>query len=639
MDEELNPTFSVAEKKAIVMGILPLFLRRELGNDRDFRNSIGINTEEQIAFDKEIAFPRFEFLERVREALAKKATEVEVKDRFNKSWVLSREQRNGERILLRVQGDASTYYVSEFFGFLVDRDERLREFSEVLKEHGFPPTEFAEWRKLLEERPLTADECEELLGRVACTPLSFSRALREKAEQSQVSEEDLVPSERAYFEFLAGVDKTESLQSFTEDILPDLIAGLLSWDETQGVRTALLLCSHSSVSAQIAESGLKKEKLLSLALWARDHGDLFAKVGAVEACLSISSESSELENALVEIVRQIIALDPTEKSSSLHLLAAMIVLVESEVCRNRTLQHLRPFQRRIATFAHASLLVREAADRVDVEEFCSWAMEKHTQSFFFQNLLDLRLEPRWLPEGADPTQLKQELLGRLLNVAEDNLDRIPEGPLREILSTRDPSSELNRTRTIRSFFPGPIEGADSSPRNNIPQEIEDALDHNLSLSKLTSDSVALLSYATGVFSVEADKANRAVEVIRESNFRFADQLDPSERIGLIRALAAAAGRLRNTPLAHSVRAVARAYREDSSSWYSEELIVAFISAGAFGSLETWMEFLGGWINELCLNVSKQDAFALEQPLNQICSIEPLLRRELGQGLAALKAIQ
>ncbi|MBV7378814.1 hypothetical protein [Maritimibacter dapengensis] len=639
MVEKALPPLNSSQEKSIALGLLPFFLRRELVEDRDFRNQIGLDAEEQIVFGKETTFARLEFFEFAKKALAKQSPQIEIKDKSKKTWIVSREQRERERPLLKITSDTGTFIFSEFFGLLPDRQERLREFDEVLNENGFPVNSMQEWRDKLDERPLTEKEIEELSEKITLAPLPFSRALRQSANKAEVRAEDLVPSELAYFEYLIGEGGSESFQIFSEEVLPALMAGLLSCDGAREAHVALLLCTHPLVSAQIADSGLEVEQFLSLALWARDYGDLFSKVGVVEASLSISSKSPQLEGALVDIVRQIVSLDPTDNSSQLHLLTAMIVLVESEVCRNQTLHHLKPFQRRIATFAHASLLAREAADRVDVESFCNWAMHAHTQAFLFRNLLDLREEPRWRPEDVHPIHLKQELLGRLFNVAELYRESIPEGPLRDILATRDPSSELNKARSVRSFFPGPIEGAESSPRNNIPQEIEAELDQVLSLGKLTSESVALLSYATGLFNVDADKADRAVEVIRKSNFRFADQLTTAQRMGLIQELAAAAGRLRNADLASSVRAIARVYREESGSWYPDELLVAFVSAGAFTATETWMDFIGGWVNELCLQVSKEDAPTLEGQLSLVCSIEPVLRRHLGQGLAALKSIQ
>ena len=79
----------------------------------------------------------------------------------------------------------------------------------------------------------------------------------------------------------------------------------------------------------------------------------------------------------------------------------------------------------VATFAHAALLAREAASRTDVAELTNWAMQKNAQRFFFQSLMDLRIEPCWFPDYLEPAQLKQELLGRLLIVAEDNRKGIP----------------------------------------------------------------------------------------------------------------------------------------------------------------------------------------------------------------------
>jgi len=361
----------------------------------------------------------------------------------------------------------------------------------------------------------------------------------------------------------------------------------------------------------------------------------------VEVALPALQRLPDLEKTLVEIVQQTISLNPEDKSGPLQLMMSFIALAESEVSRTRVLNHWSPFRRRLATFSHAALLAREAVGRIDVAHLSAWIMENHGHRFYLQNLMDLRDEPRWLPDYASPSQLKQELLGRLYNTVGKVVDGLPEGPLRETLDPQKSESKFNKIRTIKSMFPGPLEGHDSSLRNPIPPELEEALDRNLSESKLTVQSIAALINISGLFQVESEKAERAVAVIRASNFRFAEQMSDVERVTLIHGLAEAASRLRSESLAKSVRAVSRVYSENAGTerQYSDEVIVSLLAAGAFEEFDAWKEFLGEWLNELCFNANRGAEGELRASVEIICLIEPRLRSKIGAGLAALELIQ
>lgn len=641
MDKDVNLEITEPAESSVLLGILPMFLRRKLVDERNFRQKIGFEAEELVTYGENIVFTRSLFFERVSEALNVEGSQSEIIDQAGSKWFLSREQISSDRVVLKIANDSENFFAAEFFVFLQDASERLRELDIILNEHGFPPTGLSEWRALLMERTLTSDELEEFSHDIMNTPFAFLKAFRQKIESTNVSAEDMVPKDIEYFENLSGKGDLSTLPDLVSAVISGVIEDYLAWDDEEGPRMALLLCSHPSISNEIAISGIKEQQLIELAEWARDYGDVFSKVGAVEVALPAAHSLPELERILDEIVQQIIALDPDDKSGPLQLMMSFIVLVESEVSRTRVLRHWPPFRRRLATFSHAAILAREAENRIDVEYLSAWIMKKHGHRFYLKNLIDLRAEPRWLPDYVSPSQLKQELLGRLYNAVGSVSEGLPEGPLRVSLDPQSPESKFNRARTIKSSFPGPLEGSELSLRNPIPNELENALDESLSCGVLTAKSVTVLINTTGLFRVGSGKAEKAVELIRTSNFRFAENMGDAERSSLVHGLAEVASRLRSQGLARSVRAVARSHRDEPSveRRYIDEVIVCLVAAGAFEEFDAWREFLGSWLKELCFNVSKGGAAELEATVEMICSIEPRLRSKLGAGLAALASIR
>src|ERR1019366_1194373 len=104
-----------------------------------------------------------------------------------------------------------------------------------------------------------------------------------------------------------------------------------------------------------------------------------------------------LEPVMAKIVSALVA-DSVEDDGRLATLSGLIVLAEGEIARTGVLRNQRPFWRRLATFADASLLEREMrVHGVPANEFATWGIENRGRLFYLQTCVDLRTEPRWLP--------------------------------------------------------------------------------------------------------------------------------------------------------------------------------------------------------------------------------------------------
>lgn len=623
-----------------LLGIFPHFVRRELVSDRSFRRLIGLEANEYVTFGRDTVFARTEFFEEVAKVLSGFADQAEIGDQAGNQWFLSLEKNSAGEKLLRISSEETSFLSSEFFGFFPEAEDRLRGFEAALQIHGFASNGLESWKAILNDRSITGEEIEILAADLERTPYSFTKDFKSKIEAPEICAADMVPQEIEYFENLCGKAASMTLLDYVTEVVPEVFSNYLEWSEDEGPRMALLMSSSALICQKLEPLIMGDEQFIELAKWARDHGDVFSKVGLIEISLNASQRFPDLAEILNEIVQQIISLEPTDKSGPLLVMMSFIVLVESEVSRTRVLCHWPPFRRRLASIAHAALLAREAIDRTDVEDLCAWILRHHSAQFYLQNLLDLRVEPRWFPDLVDPASLKQELLGRLFNAARGIEGGLCEGAISATLGLSDKDTEFNKQRKISSFFPGPLEGHEDSPKSPIPQNLDEELDRLLSETKLTSQSIVALANTSGVFHIDSGKAERTVEIIRESNFRFGEQLNDNERIMLLHRLAEAASRLRNESLARSVRALARVYREgtDDGDKFSLEVSVCLKAAGAFKEYAAWAHFIGEWINELCFGVARESSHTLLSSVEHICEIEPRLRSELGTGIAALASL-
>jgi len=130
-----------------------------------------------------------------------------------------------------------------------------------------------------------------------------------------------------------------------------------------------------------------------------------------------------------------------------------------------------PFWRRLASIAQACLIERCTNEiHGDVAKFTEWAMGARAQPFYIQNMVDLRLEPRWTPEYVSSRQLKAEFICRIIIAADKNEERIKSVALHELLFGEGHKSLRALIEFPFSYLPGPLEGGVDS-QNLIPDEV------------------------------------------------------------------------------------------------------------------------------------------------------------------------
>ena len=161
MDKDASSEITKQPDYSVLLGVLPMFLRRRLVDERSFREGIGFEAEEFVTYGENIVFSRSLFFEKVNEAFCVEGVQSEIEDQAGKRWFMSREQIANGRPVLKIENETEIFFAAEFFVFLPDASERQREFDAVIVEHGFPLTGLSEWRDLLAERTLLAEEFED----------------------------------------------------------------------------------------------------------------------------------------------------------------------------------------------------------------------------------------------------------------------------------------------------------------------------------------------------------------------------------------------------------------------------------------------------------------------------------------------
>src|SRR5664280_403363 len=115
--------------------------------------------------------------------------------------------------------------------------------------------------------------------------------------------------------------------------------------------------------------------------------------------------------------------------------------------------------RHLAAIAHASVIEREIiAAGVPPSTIHDWAFPSRGQLYYLQSFVDLRTEPRWLPDFILPNQLKAEFIGRIYTAGHYNAAKLQSAQLKSYLSDDASAPVKALVQFPFAFLPGPLEG-------------------------------------------------------------------------------------------------------------------------------------------------------------------------------------
>lgn len=621
-----------------MLSLYPKFLQLRLLGEKTLADTLGVEIGETITLDGAASFDRAVLNAAIAKVYADEAEASSVEDLEGKQWsVLVDSGRSPPSIRLS-KGEAS-YLLAGFPWLLPKADDRLQHLEGLRSELAIGMDALAPFRTLLSRRTLKPAEIDALQEIVERSPIHTARKIAGDIARGEGDPETIAPSHAESYAAFVGRDPAGDLESFRDTILPGIVRAWLDWDNFEGAKMALLSCGQGALGPATELRDLPGDHLVGLADWGVEDADLLSKVAIIEVGLPNLRRVPALAAPLSRLVEQLRDMQPKAERSRAKLLMAGFLTVEAELSRTQALAHLPPFQRRIATLAQASLFDRTAHRRVDIEGFGKWALEDRGRHFYVQQLVDMRSEPRWHPEGASAERLDAELMGRIRNAAWANSDTIVGTELEELLLGAGAGAITSRVQFPGSFLPGPAEGADHSAPAT-PQEFEDILDQTLGERELTPRSVIALVNLSATFRVGDDRIDRAIQLIRSASYHFAVDVSADQRDVLIDGLAKVAAGTRRADLARDVRTMLRRQRMDGSAQLSitSEFLTCLTAAAAHRDLADWVDFVGDCAMEAANSTSREDeARLLHFDVERLCQCEPLVRaRGGGRALATLQ---
>ena len=621
------------------LNLLPPRLRRSLLNDKEFLARWNVPVISEVTLGKDgPSFQRDQLYDGIRAAICQPGSNVCITDRKKVTWkIVARAETDGFSFVL--EGTDRHFSIMDHSALAEDPSIRIAWFEKATREVNIEDPVRQFWQGRIEGKPLGDDEFEEIVSELGLTPASVYRTLQSSFERGSADIATLVPSERRYYERLVGsFDSVMQVKDYVEGEVAPLFERLQGWDQVQGFLFSLLICSKDIISETIRIDQLDAGHLVQTYEWLAEQGDPISQIGAVEVALMHIDMYPELEPLLEQMVEKFIADDPENDGGCFSLLSAMIVLVASELTRRGTLGSAPPLYRKQVAIAQASLIVRAInGSEVDPASVAKWANTSGVgHIFFLQGLVDLRVEPRWLPDFVSAHQLRAELIGRVSNAVHKFEGKIQSQSLRRLLVGKD-SKLANSFQWPFPVLPGPLEGGIPA-KQPIPDDMLKDVTAALEAEHLEPNSFAILVNTALLFDLPVSQAGLAATALRRVKYSIEYSSDKSNIFGLIGGLAIVAAVTRGTDLADALRVLVRVMRRKKQLEMTpdDEMRIAMTAAASHVGLEDWARFAGEWMTEIAFEVVDKEAAQKFLPkLRRLVQIELALARHCAAAEAAL----
>lgn len=613
---------------ASVLRVFPRSIRATLTSDDAFARQLGLEREPIVSIGNTgIALEQARLASAIRDLLGDNSLNPKVLDTTNHEWTLHVDVIDGQKQVSMRRGE-QVFQIPTPLAISSNRAERMEWFDRAMRSVYFSEASVSEWRERISKNPLTDKQLAQLQNDLKIDPEEVLKQILAHLANGEVGWEILVPVEREYYENLVGKwTEGNDLAAYAKDEGAKHIHDLVVRDQFDGFLKSLLLASHPYLVDAIRPADLTAVKLVQAFDWLVKHGDIVSCVGAVEFGLSAISQFPEISPQIEGLSRRLCVDTGESPDSRWKLLKLLIAVVDGELARRATLEAAPPFWRRLAAIAHASLIERALlASSGDAIEFATSAAEQREFYFTMRTFVDLRLEPRWLPDYVATDQLRQDLLGRIMGAAEKAKGSITLTSLREQLYGENDNSIANTVKFPYAYFPGPLEGAVRS-HAELPEELANEIRASLGSDEVQANSFTTLINASLVFRLPDDLIALAVDAIRRSKYRLANLTDKQSAFSVLHSLATTSASARSPSLANEIRILTRVrFHEDRSSLRGQEIIrIALISAAAHSDLSDWCKFLGEWLTEIAYETwQDRELIHLQRILRQLFVFVPEL---------------
>lgn len=367
-------------------------------------------------------------------------------------------------------------------------DVRLRACSEIVARAKpcWPNCSF--WRTILIERPLSDSEFGRVINELQhigeCELAHISAAVA----RGSFGVSDLIPGSLSYYESLIGrIATTVSVDQYVVNILMPHLASVICADTAWGLRCIRGASITSKVDVVAITGPITKDDLFGALMSMGSGSTPFSKLVTFQIAQSRAASDARFDGLANDVLDKL--LEHASPNGGEHeqdeLFLAFMRLALNTISLNEELALAPPYWRRLAAFAHATILLETVNfQNWDIAKLITWCDAQQSLDTAAVGILDLIRSPLWRSDLQTATDLDVVVLIRAVRwypTGEDHMTGLSPAQAESIKS-------LYPQFRLAFGLPDPLSG--QRPRNgdNLIETIGEEL-----LQGFTGDTTAGLT--------------------------------------------------------------------------------------------------------------------------------------------------
>ncbi len=620
----------IAKVSLSLVNELPLSVRKRIFEDDILLDRLRLSRSSRITvlMRGEPSFDTGRLYEQAARLYADKATTV-VEDEDGLEWKM--ELRDGIDVVCHDRQSGREFELQHAQLVSHDNELRVSYVKQLAASHGLTVDQVSAWIDEATVGPIQSRRFSALDRDVQNSPQSIALKIREAFRKGGAKVSDLVPISTIYYDRLVIPWQGEtSLSIFVASISQRDSAA----DLAAQARHELMWSAHSSLVPKSAIVRMDAHFLRAFCKELLPSIDLWSLTGLVESVASRPDAHTELID-LIENLLHVFTAELSDDRARLELTVGLGRVVDACLNTSGLFVDAPVFWRRHASLAHAAMIERAVMElAMPVREFAEWTTGFALQ-FQIATLADLWTEPRWNGFMFAPAQLKQELIGRVLNALEVRRADFAER-LEGLAFGANPESLESQRLIYFSSLPGPLEGGSESAKD-VAGLLLDQISAVLS-DESSSLPVRLVaaSHIVSLGIVPPETCDAIALVVRSLDRADVTEVERDRWSPLLTRLSVAAASSRHQPLAAAVMQ----FIEGRHGIPLELRAYAGISTcGVHEHLSDWVRAVSDYIGRCAsLAVSKEDAEYLLHVIRILGDARPLLRPSVAKTLIRLQSL-
>ena len=295
-------------------------------------------------------------------------------------------------------------------------DIRLRAYAEIVNNARPCWPNCSVWLEVLRERPLSDSEFGRVIDELQQIGERELAHISDAVSRGSFGVSDLIPESLFYYESLIGhITKTEPVDAYIAEILTPHLTSVISVDTAWGLRCIRGVSISSKIDVVAMTSLIKTDDLFG-ALKSRESGlTPFSTLVTFQISQSRAASDARFDGLANVALDKLI--EHASPNSGEHvqdeLFLAFMRLTLNTISLNEQLALAPPYWRRLAAFAHATMLL-ETGDfhNWDTRKLVSWCDAQQSSDTAAVGILDLIRSPLWRSDLQTATNLNVATLIR-----------------------------------------------------------------------------------------------------------------------------------------------------------------------------------------------------------------------------------